>query len=95
MIEAPSLPNLPARSRASDSTLREMAKELEANFLAEMLKAAKFGEPRTAFGGGAGEEQFASFLRLEVARELASSGGLGLAEHVFESLKERQNDQRG
>ena len=69
--------------------LREAAQELEATFLAEMLKSAGLGETPGAFGGGIGEDQFSSMLRTEQAREIAKSGGIGLAEHIFESLKER------
>lgn len=72
-----------------DAKLREAARELEATFLAEMLKAAGVGQTPEAFGGGAGEEQFSSFLRLEQARAMVSAGGIGLAESLFEALKER------
>lgn len=72
--------------------LREVAEKLEASFLEEMLKAAKFGAPRQTFGGGAGEEHFASFYRAEIAQKMAASGGIGLAEHIFESLKQRSAD---
>ncbi len=72
--------------------LRAVAQELEASFLSEMLKAAKFGEPRKAFGGGAGEEQFASFFRTEVAKKMAETGGIGLAEQLFQTLKERHEN---
>ncbi|MBV7395356.1 rod-binding protein [Mameliella sediminis] len=75
-----------------DKVLREAAKELEANFLAEMLKAAKLGETPEGFGGGTGEDQFASFMRMEQARQMAESGGIGLAESLFNALKERVND---
>ncbi|MFY0620341.1 MAG: rod-binding protein [Pelagimonas sp.] len=57
-----------------------------------MLKSAGVGETPEAFGGGAGEDQFASMLRLEQARQLAATGGIGLAEHIFHSLKENLND---
>lgn len=76
---------------ANDTKLREMAEKLEASFLAEMLKHAGIGESRGAFGGGAGEEQFASFLRQAHAEKIAGSGGIGLAEQLFESLKDAQN----
>ncbi|UYV39649.1 hypothetical protein N4R57_00125 [Rhodobacteraceae bacterium D3-12] len=46
------------------------AQNLEATFLSEMLKAAGFGKSRGAFGGGAGEDQFASFLRDAQAQEM-------------------------
>lgn len=82
------------RSGASDpvdASLRQAALKLEQAFLAEMLKAAGFGEARKAFGGGEGEEQFGSFLRQEHAAALAEKGGIGLAESLYNALKERQD----
>lgn len=73
----------------TDAKLRDAAIRLEASFLAEMLKGAGFGAARDAFGGGAGEEQFTSFLREQQALEMARTGGIGLAESLFEALKER------
>lgn len=74
-----------------DTALRKAAQELEASFLSEMLKAAGLGETRSsAFGGGAGEDQFSSYLRDAQAREMARAGGIGLAEHLYNSLKERE-----
>jgi len=75
-----------------DQRLMQAARELEANFLAEMLKSAGLGKPRDSFGGGPGEEQFGSFLRLAQAQEMVESGGIGLAQSLFEALKEREND---
>ena len=75
----------------SDDRLRRVAEQLEATFLAEMLKHAGAGDARQSFGGGAGEDQFGSFLRQAQAEEIAKSGGIGLAEHLFEALKERNN----
>lgn len=75
-----------------DAGLRRVAEELEATFLSEMLKSAGLGETRTAFGGGAGEDQFASLMRDEQARQMVKAGGIGLAETLFQSLKEREND---
>ncbi len=75
-----------------DAKLRQVASELEATFLSEMLKSAGVGESRSSFGGGAGEDQFASFLRNEQAREMVKAGGIGFAEALFQSLKEREND---
>ena len=67
------------------------AEELEASFLAEMLAHSGLGEGHGAFGGGQGEEQFASFLRQEQARLIVQSGGLGLAELIFNSMVEAEN----
>lgn len=77
-----------------DAALRRAARDLEAAFLAEMLKSAGFGESRDAFGGGVGEDQFASFLRVEHARALAEAGGIGLAESIFRAMAEGGDDKR-
>jgi flagellar protein FlgJ len=74
---------------ARDDKLMQAARELEATFLAEMLKSAGLGETPENFGGGAGEEQLGSFLRLEQARAMVEAGGIGLAQSLFEALKER------
>lgn len=82
-----------ASSPTSQTALRDAARALEAGFLAEMLKAAGLHDTGSSFSGGAGEEQFASFLIEAQADAIAAAGGLGLAEAIFESLKERNNDQ--
>lgn len=66
--------------------LMAKAEELEATFLSEMLAHSGLGEKQGTFGGGAGEEQFASFLRQEQARLMVESGGIGLAEMIFNSM---------
>ncbi|MEX0302891.1 MAG: rod-binding protein [Leisingera sp.] len=81
----------PVRPAANDP-LREAAIELEASFLAQMLKSAGLGEAREGFGGGAGEEQFSSFLIREQATQIARSGGIGLAESLYHALKETQGE---
>ena len=75
-----------------DTQLRAAAEQLEANFLAEMLKSAGFGKSRETFGGGTGEDQFGSFLRQAQAQEMVKRGGIGLAESLFEALRERADD---
>lgn len=84
-----------AAPRQPDDTkaLMAAAQKLEASFLAEMLQAAGLGESRSAFGGGAGEDQFSSFLVQEQAAAMVRAGGIGLSESLFEALKERQDDQ--
>lgn len=73
----------------TDKKLRAAAQKLEATFLSEMLKSAGLGAARESFGGGQGEEQFASFLREAQAKEMARAGGIGLAEALFEAMKVR------
>ena len=74
--------------------LRAAADRLEVTFLAEMLKAAKFGEPPPDFGGGTGEDQFTSFLRNAHADAVVAAGGIGLAEQLFRSLAGETTDGR-
>lgn len=84
---------IPVRATGSqDHKLRTAAEKLEAGFLAEMLKAAGLGKSRGAFGGGAGEDQFSSFLVQEQAMQMVKAGGIGLTEALFESLKEKSNE---
>lgn len=68
------------------NTLRDRALQMEAAFLSEMLRHAGAGAARDSFGGGIGEDQFASFLREEQARAIAAAGGIGLAESIFRAL---------
>lgn len=81
----------PMPPASQDTALRAAAEQLEAQFLAEMLKSAGLGKTSDSFGGGAGEDQFASFLVKEQALAIVRAGGIGLAESIFDSLKEREN----
>jgi len=81
-----------SKQQTGDTELRAAAQKLEATFLAEMLKSAGVGESRQSFGGGAGEDQFSSFLVQAQAEEMVAAGGIGLAEALYEALKDRQND---
>lgn len=86
----PVVPNAEGQtSLHKDAALKDAAVALEASFLAEMLKSAGFGEARSTLGGGAGEDQFSSFLVQEHAMQIAKAGGLGLAESIFHALKAR------
>lgn len=76
---------------ATDHLVRAKARDLEAGFLAEMLRHAGVGAPPSAFGGGIGEEQFASFLREAQAAAITRRGGIGLAEHLFRAMKGRMD----
>ena len=84
----PVLPSAPAQP-PRDEKMWQAAQGLEAVFLEEMLKTAGLGRTPEAFGGGAGEDQFASFLIREQATALVEAGGVGLAEMLYQSLLER------
>ena len=68
--------------------LKQVADDLEASFMAEMLKSAGFGKSQESFGGGVGEDQFSSFLVQAQSKEIAKAGGIGLSEHIFNALKD-------
>jgi Rod binding domain-containing protein len=75
----------------AETRLHKLAQDLEATFLSEMLVYAGLGQTRDAFGGGAGEEQFASFLRQEQATAMVKAGGIGLAESLFRAMERGQH----
>lgn len=69
-----------------DTSLRPLAQQFEARILADLLRSAGAGEPVKGFGGGIGEDQFASFLVDAQAERIAARGGLGIAEMVMRTL---------
>jgi len=73
----------------SEAAIRTAAESFEATFLAEMLKYTGLNAMPSGLGGGAGEEAFSSLLTGEYARLLSERGGIGLAERVFDILKQR------
>lgn len=85
------LPQVQQTGKSPDA-LMQAAKDLESAFLAEMLKSAGLGKAPESFGGGAGEEQFASFLRQAQADAMVEAGGIGLAQQLFEALSKGQTD---
>ncbi|MEX0306132.1 MAG: rod-binding protein [Ruegeria sp.] len=80
-----------AHSTQIPQKLKDASVELEAAFLAEMLKTAGLGQARSSFGGGAGEDQFASFLVKQQAQQMAKAGGVGLSEIIFNSMMEKSD----
>jgi peptidoglycan hydrolase FlgJ len=86
------VPHAPQGTAQSErqTVLREKAQQLEATFLAEMLSHAGFGAARESFGGGIGEDQFASFLRAEQAAGMVRHGGIGLAEQIFRTMSAQE-----
>lgn len=95
MTELVSNPPLrPVTPLPREREMREAARALEATFLHEMLRAAGAGKPRDAFGGGAGEEHFSSFLLQTQAEQMAQRGGIGLAESLFQAMKGKADVSR-
>lgn len=78
----------PAGTKAA-AAARKASQAFEAAFLGEMLKYTGLNAEPDGFGGGAGEAAFSSLLTDQYARLLAERGGIGLAEQIFEILKQR------
>jgi peptidoglycan hydrolase FlgJ len=78
----------PTRTKPTqaDARLRAAAEAMEAGFLAEMLKHSGLGAAPDGFDGGAGEEQFASFLLQQQATAMVRAGGIGLADSIYNAL---------
>ena len=89
----PIQPTSTTKVAVSDHALMVAAKKLETAFLAEMLKSAGLGKARTAFGGGTGEDQFSSFLVDAQAEQMVEAGGIGLAENLFNIMKDERDEQ--
>ncbi|MFN3613753.1 MAG: rod-binding protein [Rubrimonas sp.] len=70
--------------------LRAVAVNFEAMFLTQVLDLAGVGKSPEGFDGGHGEEAFRGHLLAEQGRLMAESGGIGLAEHVFQALLKRE-----
>lgn len=78
-------------SPARSAQLMEKAKELETNFLSEMLSYTGLDAQKGEFTGGIGEDQFASFLRDAQAKAMVDHGGIGLSQNIFNALARRDH----
>lgn len=58
------------------------AEEFEAVFIASFLNEMLDQSRPQTMGGGLGEQMFGSLLAQEIAKEIARSGGLGLAQSI-------------
>lgn len=83
--------NLAAAPAASETTLRRLAQEFEAQAVAAMFQPVFAALPTDGpFGGGAAEAQWRPMLVDAIARDMARVGGLGLTEPVFRELLRAQ-----
>lgn len=71
----------------------EVARELEAVFLAELLKSLEATLPSGSFLGEGGSQIRSGLVRDELARFLAEHGGIGLADVILRSLDDLPESQ--
>lgn len=82
-------PPLPGSTRPRNrQEAEEVARELEAIFLGELLKSLEATLPSGSLLGGGGSPIRAGMVREELARFLARQGGIGLADLILDNLPE-------
>lgn len=79
--------SLRARPPADPAQVEKIAQDFEAVFIHQMLEHMFSGvKADERFGGGHGEEMFRSVLLDEYAKKIAATGGVGVAQHVRNTL---------
>ncbi len=74
-----------------DSAAFKAAQEFEAVFLAQMVAQMHAGiETNGPFGGGFAEETYRSLMYQEIGRQMALSGGVGIAAAVYDEMVKLQ-----
>ncbi len=91
---------LPLKKAAAEQTpskegeqakLKEACKDFEQLFLTQMLSQMRSSipkDPNSMFGGGQQEEQFNGMLDQERAKQWSQDGGVGLANMLFQQMKD-------
>lgn len=80
-----------AELAARKQKFAETAQSFEASFLSAMLQPMFASLSTEApFGGGKGEEMFRSFLTEAIAKQVARSGGVGVADTVQREMLKLQ-----
>ena len=76
-----------AKSPEEDKKLREACREMESVFLNIMLGKMRDTVPeRTLFKKSSGEKMMQSMLDIELTRQMAQGGGIGLGELLYKQL---------
>ncbi|WP_041373434.1 rod-binding protein [Phenylobacterium zucineum] len=90
-----STPQTPIAGRTEDlakrARIRDAAEKFEAQFLAIMLQPMFEGtQVEAPFGGGPGEDMFRSLMTEAMGKQMASAGGIGLADTVQREMLKMQ-----
>jgi Rod binding domain-containing protein len=76
-----------SNGEVENAKMRELAEEFEQIFLQTMLSTMmESTTPEAPFNGGAGETQWQGFLVNEYAGAIASGGGIGLADSIYQDM---------
>lgn len=84
-------------SSEGDDKIRKTAQDFEAMALGEMLQPMFETVDMSSgpFGGGSAEKQYQSLQILELGKQLAKSGGVGIAHQVYGKMQEMQQAHNG
>jgi len=82
--------------QATQAKLRHAAEDFASVALNELLSPMfeTVDTSQDEFGGGAGEKAFKPMMIAEIAKQIARSGGLGLAEPVYQQMLRLQEGRR-
>jgi Rod binding domain-containing protein len=71
------------------------AQEFEAVFLSQMVQEMNIGlKSDGVFGGGFAEETYRSLMYQEVGRQMAQTGGVGIADAVYQEIIKLQGGSK-
>jgi Rod binding domain-containing protein len=88
---APAVGPADAAELAKRGKIHETARSFEASFVSVMLQQMFEGtEAEAPFSGGPGESMFRSFLTEAIAKQVARSGGVGVAASVEREMLKLQ-----
>lgn len=80
-----------AEQLAKRGQIAKTAQDFEASFLSVMLQSMFEGvKQQEPFGGGQGEDMFKSFMSEAMAKQMARTGGVGLAKSVQNEMLKMQ-----
>nr|WP_269717007.1 rod-binding protein [Caulobacter sp. NIBR2454] len=79
-----------AAEMAKRGQIKETAQSFEASFLTQMMQPMFEGLGEGPFGGGQGEQMFKGFLLEAMGKQMARSGGVGLASTVEREMLKLQ-----
>lgn len=84
-----------AGGTAGPESVKRVAEEFEALFLAEMLAPVfESVDSDGLFGGGQGEDIYRSMMVQEYGKAIAQAGGVGIAETVQREILRMQENQQ-
>jgi Rod binding domain-containing protein len=94
VVVSPDLLRSAAPPRVVPDRMKQTAEAFEASFIAQMLRPMSEGLSTEApFGGGEAEATWRGFLLDEMGKQVARSGGVGLADHVMAQMIQMQEMQ--